>query len=101
MVKKFSIPCAFDSGSIEPFDFFVGDPTEGKHPIEFQSKWLSEVKGGHVPPDVMESIKKIKELADRNKVSFEDLCVYAIEIANDKAAKEIPEFNDLLIQLNK
>ena len=101
MVKKFSIPCQFDSGNVAPFDFFVGNPTDGKHPIEFQSKWLNEIKGGHVPKDIMDSIKKIKDLADRNNVSFEDLCVYAINIANDKAEKEIPEFNNLLIQLNK
>ena len=100
MVKKFSVPCSFDSGNVAPFDFFIGDPNNGKHPIEFQSKWLTEVKGGHVPQEIMDSIKKIKDLADRNNVSFEDLCIYAINIANDKAEKEIPEFNNLLVQLN-
>ena len=68
MVKKFSIPCQFDSGNVAPFDFFVGNPTDGKHPIEFQSKWLNDIKGGHVPKDIMDSIKKIKDLADRNNV---------------------------------
>ena len=100
MVKKFSVPCQYDSGNVAPFDFFIGNPNEGKHPIEVQSKWLTEVKGGHVPQDVMDSIQKIKELADRNNVSFEDLCVYAVNIANDNAEKEIPEFNSLLAQLN-
>lgn len=99
MVKKFSISCAFDGGSQSPVEFFVGDPSYGKHPIEFQSKWLTEVKGGHVPQDVMDSIQKIKELSEKNNILFEDLCFYAITMANTKSLEENPEFEKVLEQM--
>lgn len=100
MVKKFTIPCVFDNGSQNPFEFFIGNPSYGKHPIEFQSKWLTEVRGGHVPQEIMDSIQKIKDLADRNNVSFEDLCYYAITMANSEGIEENPEFEKVLEQID-
>ena len=50
---------------------------------------------------IKENMPLIKHVAQNfYNVSFEDLCIYAINIANDKAEKEIPEFNNLLVQLN-
>jgi hypothetical protein len=99
MIKKFTIACTFGNTTADT-DFYIGKPGAGKHPIGFQMKWLSDVKGGSVPGDVSNAIAKIRDIAEENDVSFEDLCFYAINIANGKIDEEIPEFNKLLALLN-
>jgi hypothetical protein len=98
MIKKFTISCSF-GGTMTDTDFYIGKPGMGKHPIGFQMKWLSDVKGGAVPNDVANAIAKIRDIAEENDASFEDLCFYAINIANGKIDEEIPEFNRLLALL--
>ncbi|GHU26559.1 hypothetical protein FACS1894152_1400 [Bacilli bacterium] len=99
MVKKFTIACSFNGAAAET-DFYVGSPMASKHPIEFQAKWLADNKGGSVPSDVMDAIAKIRDIADNNNASFEDLCFYAISVANGKIDEEVPEFNRLLAMLD-
>ncbi len=77
-MKKFSVPCDF-GGNKAPFDFYIGDPKPGNHPLQNQASWLSTNRGGTVPGDVMESFSKILKLAEENGVSFEELCAYAME----------------------
>ena len=79
-MKKFTVPCTF-AGEKAPFTIYIGDPEDKHHPLHFQSDWLSKERGGTIPSEVMESIAKLKELADRNNVSFEELCVYALGAA--------------------
>jgi hypothetical protein len=79
-MKKFTVPCNF-GGQQSPFTIYIGEPKEGNHPIQNQADWLSKERGGQVPPEVMESLSKLKELADKNNVSFEELCVYALGAA--------------------
>ena len=62
--------------------FYICNPYPEQHPIYFQSTWLSSFKGGVVPSDIMESISKLHDLAMKHKVSFEELCYYAINVAN-------------------
>ena len=81
MVKKFTIPCDF-SGRKQMITFYIGNAAVGSHPIEFQSKWLSVDKGGTVPPELMQSFARLKEIADKNKIPFEELCSYVIEEIN-------------------
>jgi Domain of unknown function (DUF2610) len=78
MVKKFTTPCDF-GGKTVPVTFYIGQPQPGSHPLGFQSKWLSTARGGSVPNGVMESFSKIEEIAEKNRVPFEDLCAYVIE----------------------
>ncbi len=78
MVKKFSYLCDF-GGKKYPVTFYIGDAVKGNHPIGFQSAWLSKEKGGVVPKDLMDSLMRLKEIADTQKVSFEDLCEYVIK----------------------
>lgn len=85
-MKKFSIPCDF-AGAKHPFDVYIGDPKPGNHPLQNQAAWLSSNRGGNIPAEVMESFAKLLELADKNGVSFEDLCVYALEEANRQKAE--------------
>ena len=81
MVKQFAIPCNFN-GAKQMVTLFIGAPNPDFHPLHFQSTWLSSVKGGQIPQDVMDSISKLRDLAVKNNVSFEELCYYAINVAN-------------------
>lgn len=82
-MKKFNVPCDFN-GTSSPFTIYIGDPEGQHHPLHFQAEWLSKERGGTIPAAVMTSIAKLKELADKNNVSFEDLCVYALGAAQQE-----------------
>jgi hypothetical protein len=88
-VKKFTVPCDF-GGQKSPFTIYIGDPKPDHHPLQFQSNWLSKERGGTIPAEVMDSIAKLKDIADQNNVSFEDLCVYALGAAQqgEESAEE-------------
>jgi hypothetical protein len=81
-MKKFSVNCDF-GGVKAPFSFYVGRPEASRNPIQHQAEWLAKVRGGTVPEDVMTSLAKLKELADKNGVPFEDLCIYALSTASE------------------
>ncbi len=91
-MKKFTVPCDF-GGQKAPFTIYVGDPEPKHHPLHFQASWLSKERGGNIPGEVMDSIAKLKDIADQNNVSFEDLCVYALGAAQQEEA-EVQEDND-------
>ena len=86
-MKKIVINCDF-GGQMSPFTFYVGQPDKDKHPLNFQADWLGKERGGNVPPDVMEAITKLQELARKNDVPLEDLCVYALGTEEEKAELE-------------
>lgn len=86
-MKKFSVPCDFGNQK-SPFTIYIGEPESNHHPIHFQATWLSKERGGNVPGEVMDSLSKLKELADSNNVSFEELCVYALGAAQEDAATD-------------
>ncbi len=87
-MKKFIIPCNFN-GQMSPFAIYIGAPEDRHHPLHFQADWLSKERGGQIPQEVMDSVAKLKEIADRNGVSFEDLCVYAI--ANNQNGESLDQ----------
>jgi hypothetical protein len=82
-MKKFSVPCNF-GGTKAPFTIYIGNPEPKHHPLHFQAEWLSKARGGVIPGEVMDSISKLYELARKNNVSFEELCVYALN--NEESA---------------
>lgn len=86
-MKKFTIPCDF-GGQTSPFEVYIGSPHPRKHPLHFQAAWLLRERGGVVPSDVMDSFQKLRGLATKNNVSFEELCVYALEAANKDKSKK-------------
>lgn len=86
-MKKFTIPCDF-GGKKAPFDVYIGEPDEGNHPLQYQAQWLASERGGTIPGEVMESFSKLLALSKKNNVSFEDLCVYALEAANEEKKKK-------------
>jgi hypothetical protein len=88
-MKKFTVPCDF-GGQKAPFDVYIGNPKPGNHPLQNQANWLSKERGGTIPQEVMESFQKLLDLAEKNNVSFEDLCVYALNVAGQQNAGEQP-----------
>ena len=81
MAKKFTANCDF-GGQKSPVTLYVGNPAMGSHPLNFQSKWLSESRGGTVPQDIMDAFAKLVEISQKSKISFDELCVYVIEELN-------------------
>lgn len=98
MVKKFTVSCNFGA-SKAPVSFYIGDPHRDYHPIHFQNTWLSTAKGGSVPQEVMDSISKLRDLAIKNNVSFEELCYYAINMANGTVEEENPGYVAIINQM--
>ncbi len=86
MTKKFTINCDF-GGQMSPFAIFVGKPEKGHHALHFQADWLSKARGGMIPGEVMEAVTQLQELAEKNGVALEDLCVYAL--GTDKQQAEL------------
>ena len=78
MVKKFTANCDF-GGKKSPVTLYIGNPSLGSHPLQFQGRWLSDNKGGTIPLDIMQSFSKLVAISEKNRVSFEDLCAYVIE----------------------
>lgn len=88
-MKKFTVPCDF-GGQKAPFDVYIGNPKPGNHPLQNQASWLSKERGGTIPQEVMDSFQKLLDLAEKNNVSFEDLCVYALNAAGQQEAGKNP-----------
>lgn len=89
-MKKFSVNCDF-GGQMAPFTIYVGEPEAKHHPLHFQADWLSKNRGGTIPAEVMEAITKLQELAVKNGVRLEELCVYALGSAQEDAGKSSEE----------
>lgn len=89
-MKKFTINCDF-GGQIAPFAIYIGQPEQGHHPLHFQADWLSKNRGGTIPSAVMDAISKLKDLAEKNNVSFEELCVYALGAAQQDSESSASE----------
>ena len=49
--------------------------------MQHQAWWLSTIRGGTIPQEVMDSFERLHKIALENNVSFEDLCVYAMGTA--------------------
>ena len=78
MVHKFVANCSLNGRGV-PVTLYIGNPSAGNHPLNFQSRWLSEMKGVSVPGNIMESFSKLNEIAEKHRVSFDELCKYVIE----------------------
>ncbi|PCJ26135.1 MAG: hypothetical protein COA94_05470 [Rickettsiales bacterium] len=76
-MKKFTINCDFN-GQMAPFAIYIGTPEKVHHPLHFQADWLMKVRGGTIPADVMDAVTQLNELAKKNSVPLEELCVYAL-----------------------
>lgn len=80
-MKKFTVPCLFDMGTEvvkSPFNIYVGEANPKRHPLYYQAMWLKDERGGDIPPEVMDSFQKLRDIAVENGVSLEELAVYAL-----------------------
>jgi Domain of unknown function (DUF2610) len=89
-MKRFTIPCKFGAADL-PFHIYVGTPRKTNHPLQNQADWLSSERGGVIPPEVMDSIQKLQQIAIKNNVNFEDLCVYALGKKDDQTPAAEPK----------
>lgn len=89
-MKRFTVPVDFD-GIKYPFHVYVTEVKWPKHPIEDQARWLKEIRGGIIPPEVMDSFTKLHKIAHDNNVSFVDLCVYALGTAKEPGGERLIE----------
>ena len=92
-MKKFTINCDF-GGQMSPFAIYIGKPEQNHHPLHFQADWLSKTRGGMIPSEVMEAVTKLQELANKNNVSLEELCVYALGAEEQQAELESEDDED-------
>ena len=76
-MKRFSIPVEF-SGVKYPFHIYIAENWDFTND---QFVWIEKIRGGKVPTDVKDSLKRIYDIAKTNKVSFQDLCIYALSMA--------------------
>lgn len=86
-MKKFTVNCIFN-GQKAPFSVYIGEPKAHIHPLQHQAHWLSAERGGTIPESVMNSIAKLRDLAEKNNVSFEELCVYALTTAAQEGTEK-------------
>lgn len=100
-IKQFTTNCLNMSGGTSPVTLYLGHPMRGSHPLAFQSKSLSS-RGFSIPEHVMESFKKLADIAEKNNVPFVELCDYVIKEVelgkslqeDSKKASEISENTD-------
>jgi hypothetical protein len=87
LTRKFSISCDF-GGQMSPFTICIGKPEGKHHPLHFQADWLTKERNGTIPPEVMDAITKLQELAKKDGIPLEDLCVYALGTEEEKKEME-------------
>lgn len=80
-MKRLTIPCDF-GGVTAPFHVYLGNPSVIVHPLHFQNAWLRESRGGTIPPAVLDSLQRLADIARKEGVSYEDLCVYSLGLAS-------------------
>lgn len=86
-MKKFVVNCDFN-GQKAPFTIYIGQYEENHHPLHFQADWLGKQRGGNIPPEVLDAISRLADIAKRNNVSLEELCVYALGVAQQDAKQD-------------
>lgn len=73
---------------MSPFTICIGKPEGKHHPLHFQADWLTKERNGTIPPEVMDAITKLQELAKKDGIPLEDLCVYALGTEEEKKEME-------------
>lgn len=86
MAKQFTVDCEV-KGKKTPITFYIGEPLD-ENPFKFQSDFITK-RGGVIPANILKSFQQLKSISDKNRVSFEELCVHIInEINSGKVLME-------------
>jgi tetratricopeptide (TPR) repeat protein/tRNA A-37 threonylcarbamoyl transferase component Bud32 len=83
-LKRFTIPVDWD-GIKYGSHVYVAESWQF---LDDQFSWFENVRGGKVPADVVDSFRRLYKIAKENKVSFVDLCVYALSTASGQTTDE-------------
>lgn len=86
-MKRFTVPVFWwGSKTRSPAHFYIVDPSEAAHdPVEDEIFRFEQIQGLLIPDDVKDSFRKLLKIAVDNKVSFQDLTVYALGTAASEA----------------
>ncbi|HJK87600.1 MAG TPA: DUF2610 domain-containing protein [Candidatus Megaira endosymbiont of Hartmannula sinica] len=87
-MKKFLINCDIQ-GQKSPLTIFIGLPQKQHHPLHFQMEWLAKNRGLNIPGEVVSSIEQLQNIASKNNILLEELCVYALEKNIEEEKEEI------------
>ncbi len=79
-MKRFTIPVEFE-GVQAPFHIYVAETWPF---LDDQFTWVQKVRGCKIPSGVRESFQRLYKIAQDNKISFSQLCVYALGTSADK-----------------
>lgn len=94
-MKKFDLKCTSATGQEVTVTLYIGKPDSSHNPIQFQIAFASH-RGVTIPQDIIEALDKIKVLAEKHAISFEDLCYFAMTTVNNiEREKEFEETHDL------
>ena len=80
-MAEINVPCNVNGEKV-PIKFYIGQPDPKRHPIQHQADWLAKERGINVPPETMESLKEMHEIAKKNNIPFDELAVAAMEQNN-------------------
>src|ERR1700686_1673037 len=85
-VKRFTVPCDLNGQKLPFYVFIVEEyPPNEDNPMKEEGQRIStDFVGATLPVEVIDSFKRLLKIARDNKVSFPDLCVYALGAAGKK-----------------
>ncbi len=74
-----TIPCEVTStGRKVPLQIYIRDDFRGTDPLESQERWFKD-EGIIIPANYKEGFSRFLKIARENKVSFVDVCKYALQ----------------------
>lgn len=76
-MKRFTVPANF-GGLTFPFQVYITNVLWPNDPLGGQARWIEEERDGKIPKEIIDSFKKLHDIAHENNVSFMDLTVYAM-----------------------
>jgi hypothetical protein len=86
--KEFLVPIEFN-GTKYPFKIFVFRGPNAMQELEDQFQWVIEYRGGSVPQELLDDLRKFFKMAMENKVEFADVCERMFgSLVNDKTDKD-------------
>src|SRR5262249_25119868 len=86
--RQFTIMADFD-GIKYPYVFRVTNVTWPKHPLEDQTRWLKEVRGGTIPKAVMNIFDNMNKTAHEQKRTLLEECDIRFPRTNNNKRLEI------------
>jgi tetratricopeptide (TPR) repeat protein len=98
-MKRFTVPTDFN-GVKKGFHVYIANSWQ---PFEDQVRWVKEMRGGIVPPEVIQSFRRLHKIADENAMSFQDVVVFALGTAPKDEEKKaaITRLTDEIVKLKK